>query len=121
MTDTHRLSCHCGTVKLQVQAELRGLLQCNCSTCRRFGAVHWYVPADSVTLTEHKIGLAHYSCRAVHEGHHFCPTCGASVMRTGHPNGVVALNACLVEGVDVFELDVERFDGRTKIPPGVLP
>ncbi|MFT6398916.1 MAG: hypothetical protein ACJAYU_003678, partial [Bradymonadia bacterium] len=31
--------------------------------------------------------------RFVHEGHHFCPTCGSSIMRTGYPEGVVAINA----------------------------
>ena len=42
-------------------------------------------------------------------------------MRTGYPDGVIALNACCVEEIDIFQLAVEQFDGRTKIPPGVLP
>ena len=42
------LSCHCGHIRLEVDAPLQGLRQCNCSTCRRFGAIHWYVPARAV-------------------------------------------------------------------------
>ncbi|MEM1370090.1 MAG: hypothetical protein AAGG02_19210 [Cyanobacteria bacterium P01_H01_bin.15] len=42
-------------------------------------------------------------------------------MRTGYPNGVVALNACCIEEVDIFAIEVERFDGRTKMKPGILP
>lgn len=102
-------------------APLEGLLSCNCSTCRRFGAIHWYVDPATVTLVEEKRPLSTYVWRAVHEGHHFCGTYGTSMMRTGYPNGHVALNAATIEGVDPYTLDVERFDGRTKIPPGVLP
>jgi len=118
---TTKMSCHCGAIRLEVDAELDELLQCNCSTCRRFGAIHWYVDSSKVTLLDRKQSLATYVWRGLHEGHHFCPTCGASIMRTGYPNGTIALNAGCIEGIDIFELDVPRFDGRTKIPPGVLP
>lgn len=121
MAEPRRLSCHCGNIRLTVDAELDDLLQCNCSTCRRFGAIHWYVPASAVTLVDPKRALGHYAWRFLHEGHHFCPTCGTSIMRTGYPDGKIAINAACIEGIDVFALDVPRFDGRTKIPPGVLP
>ena len=65
--------------------------------------------------------MASYVWRFVHESHQFCPTYGTSIVRIGHPNGVVALNACLVEDVDVFTLDTKKFDGREKIPPGPCP
>ncbi len=121
MERPYRLSCHCGAIRLEVDAELDDLTQCNCSTCRRFGAIHWYVQASAVTMRDEKRGLSSYSWRFIHEEHRFCGTCGTSIMRTGYPNGVVALNACTIEGVDIFALDAKRFDGRTKIPPGVLP
>ncbi|MCB9780123.1 MAG: GFA family protein [Alphaproteobacteria bacterium] len=114
-----RLSCHCGAISLEVDAPVERLLQCNCSTCRRFGAIHWYVPADKVRMLEQSRPLSTYAWRHVHEGHHFCGTCGSSVMRTGYPDGVIALNACCIEQVDIFSLPVERFDGRTKMPPGI--
>lgn len=120
-TRPYALSCHCGAIRLTVDAELTGLRQCNCSTCRRFGAVHWYVPAAAVHLVTQRAALSTYAWQFVHEGHHFCGTCGTSIMRTGYPDGRVALNACCIEGVDIFALDVERFDGRTRIPPGPGP
>ena len=121
MERPHRLSCHCGNIRLEVDAELDKLRQCNCSTCRRFGAIHWYVPASSVTLLDRKRPLSTYAWRAVHEGHHFCGTCGTSIMRTGYPDGTIAVNPCCIQEVDPIALDVERFDGRTHILPGVLP
>lgn len=116
----YRLSCHCGAVRIEVDAPLEKLLACNCSTCRRFGAIHWYVPSSKVRLMEQREALSTYVWRAVHEGHHFCRTCGTSLMRTGYPDGVVALNACCIDGVDPFQLEVERWDGRARMPPGPL-
>jgi len=115
----YTLSCHCNAIRLSVDADLDGLLSCNCSTCRRFGAIHWYVPSKAVTMLEGSKPLSTYAWRFVHEGHHFCGTCGTSVMRTGYPDGTVALNVCMVEEIDPHALDVKRFDGRTKIKPGV--
>lgn len=117
----YRLSCHCNAIRLEVDAPLEGLLQCNCSTCRRFGAIHWYVKAEKVKMLEERCGLSTYLFRDVNEGHGFCSTCGTSILRTGYPDGVVSLNACCIEAVDIFELEVERFDGRSEMPPGVLP
>ena len=113
------LSCHCERVRLVVRDTPTDLLQCNCSTCRRFGAIHWYVSSKSIELLSAPTSLTHYSPSAIGETHGFCPTCGSSILRTGYPDGVVALNACCIEEVDIFELDVKRFDGRCEMPPGV--
>ena len=114
----HTLTCHCGAIRFHVDAELDAVTQCNCSTCRRFGAWHWYVPASSVKLETESVALSGYNWRHLHEGHHFCGTCGTSIMRTGYPDGTIAVNACCIDGVDIFGLDVRRFDGHNKIPPG---
>lgn len=39
---------------------------------------------------------------------------------TGHPGGIVSVNARCMEDVDVFELKVTLFDGRKLMPPGPL-
>lgn len=121
MNPPYRLSCHCGAIKLEVEAELDGLRQCNCSTCRRFGAIHWYVDTKLVHLVDEKRSMTNYVWQEIHEGHCFCSTCGTSIMRTGYPNGVVSLNACCIEEIDIFELDVTQYAGRSEMPPGVLP
>lgn len=40
------------------------------------------------------------------------------MMRTGYPDDKVSLNARCLEGVDVFELSVTRYDGRNLMHPG---
>ncbi len=121
MERPYSLSCHCGQIRFEVDVELSGLRECNCSTCRRWGYILWYVPAKAVRLLTEKRALSAYVWRFLPEGHHFCPSCGTPIMRTGYPNQVVGINARCLEGVDVFDLDVERFDGRHEIPPGPLP
>ena len=113
------LSCHCGAIRLECNAPLKDLGECNCSTCGRHGFLHWKVPPSSVRLTTTKQPLSTYVWRAVHEGHHFCPTCGVAICRTGED--YFSLNARCLDGVDVFELTVERYDGLHDVPGDDMP
>ena len=113
----YTVSCHCGALRIEVDAELTDLCECNCSTCGRHGFIHWKVPLGSLRLLEQKRSLAAYLWRDV-TGHEFCPTCGTGMLRTGYPGDRVSVNARCIEGADVFELQVRRIDGRNKMPPG---
>ncbi len=42
-------------------------------------------------------------------------------MRTGYPGERVSINARCVEGIDIFDLKIERYDGRSDMHPGPLP
>jgi hypothetical protein len=113
------LSCHCGDVRLEVNAELRDLGECNCSTCAKHGFLHWKVRPDQVRLATPSTGLSTYVWRFVTEGHHFCKTCGVAIARTG-PN-YLSINARCLDDVDIFTLEVARGDGRRTIPGGPVP
>lgn len=115
------LSCHCGAIRLEVAAALSDVVECNCSTCRRAGFLHWKVPDSTVRLLSERQRLSTYIWRDVTAGHHFCPTCGTPMLRTGYPDGIVSLNARCIEGIDVFTLQVRRYDGRNDMPPSPLP
>ncbi|MBX4144838.1 GFA family protein, partial [Ralstonia pickettii] len=39
----YRGSCHCGDVKFEAEGDLQGVMACNCSICRRKGALMWFV------------------------------------------------------------------------------
>ncbi len=41
-----RVACHCGAVRLSVEPAPRWVLDCNCSICRRYGAL-WAYTQDS--------------------------------------------------------------------------
>jgi hypothetical protein len=108
----YRLSCHCGSIRLEVDADLESLLECNCSTCRRHGFLHWKVPSSAVSLKTERVILSTYAWRDITGAHHFCPTCGTSILRTGYADGKVSINARCIEEIDVFSLEVRRYDGR---------
>ena len=44
-------SCHCGAVKFEVDAELSEVTSCNCSICRRTGALWAYYSPKRVRFT----------------------------------------------------------------------
>jgi hypothetical protein len=121
MQRPYRLSCHCGDIAVEVDEELGGLVDCNCSSCRRSGFLHWKVDAAKVKLLTEKRRLSSYIWRGLNEGHHFCPTCSTPIMRSGYPDNKISINARCIEGVDVFTLEIERYDGRNDMFPGPLP
>lgn len=54
-------SCHCGRTRLEVARAPRRLTSCNCSVCRRYGALWAYYKADSVRLRYRKRDVRSYS------------------------------------------------------------
>ncbi|WDZ77247.1 GFA family protein [Ensifer adhaerens] len=121
MQRPYRLSCHCGDICFEVDEDLTGLVDCNCSTCRRSGFLHWKVDAANVKLLTEKRRLSSYIWRGLNEGHQFCPTCGTPVLRSGYPDNKISVNARCIENIDVFTLEIERYDGRNDMFPGPLP
>ena len=115
MPKSHKLSCHCGDIQLAVEADLEGLVLCNCSTCARSGFIHWKIPLEALRLLTPKRRLSTYLWRDATGGHHFCPTCGTAMLRTGYRDRI-SVNASCLEGVDIFELEVTRFDGKRLMP-----
>ena len=113
----HIVSCHCGRLRLAVEAELGEVLECNCSICTRSGFLHWYVPPESVTYITEKNGASTYWWRNVTGGQHFCPNCGIAVIRTSTRfPPPVSINARCIDDVDVSTLNIRRFDGRHAYP-----
>jgi hypothetical protein len=43
-------TCHCGAVKVTVPRGPRRITNCNCSICRRLGALWAYYPVDQVVV-----------------------------------------------------------------------
>lgn len=114
------LSCHCGEVRLEVNAELTEVTECNCSTCARWGMLIWTVPSKAVRLATPSVGMGTYYWRFANEGYHWCKTCGTPMYRTW-PHQVITLNARCIDDVDIFELERRQNDGKQKIPGGPVP
>lgn len=59
-TMLYRGSCHCGDVTFEAEGDLQGVMACNCSICRRKGALMWFVPRDHMKLLTPDENLATY-------------------------------------------------------------
>ncbi|WP_241963302.1 GFA family protein [Paracoccus suum] len=50
-TQTYTGSCQCGSIAYEVEADLDKTIVCNCSRCRRLGAVLTFATPDKFQLT----------------------------------------------------------------------
>ena len=64
---THRGSCHCGRVRFEVDAEIDHVRVCDCSICRRRGALNFRVPKAALRLLTpwEELSLFEWGTRAV--------------------------------------------------------
>ncbi len=84
-------ACHCGRIKFEVVGEpMYGLVTCNCSICRRYGALWAHQNMDEVTIEASEAatnqyiwgdkGLAFQTCKECGCTTHFSPVDGVGPM-----------------------------------------
>ena len=107
MTEIKQGTCHCGAVEFEVELEsgLADLRRCNCSLCRRKGAIMAGVPLDKLKVVRGADNLTLYQWNTQIAKHYFCRTCGIYThhQRRSNPNEYGFNVACL-EDVDPFSL-----------------
>ena len=109
--------CHCGAVEFEVDFEngFDGIpvRRCNCSLCRRKGAVMSSVDRRYLRVTKGEENLSLYQWNTRIAEHYFCRTCGIYThhARRSAPNEF-GFNLACIEEFDPFSLEnVEVFDG----------
>jgi len=117
---THRGACHCGRVRIEVDAPARvEALECNCSICRMSGFLHLIVPASRFRLLQGAESLTEYTFNTAVAKHRFCRICGIKVFYVprSHPDGIDVNVRCLdpvtIEGVSVSQFDDANRDVET--------
>jgi hypothetical protein len=106
-------SCHCGALEWQFEGVPESATACNCTICRRYGALWAYdYEGESVSVS----GATRAYIRDVHMGFHFCQVCGCvAYWRSLEPdeNGRrrIAVNLRLTEPGSVARIPVDHFDG----------
>ena len=72
----HAGSCHCGRVRFEILASIDHARVCDCSVCRRRGALIFRVPTEHFRLLSPWEELSEYRW-GTHTGcDYFCPICG---------------------------------------------
>lgn len=111
----HEGSCHCGDIAFTVEGDFTEGLDCNCSMCRRRGALLAFVPADAFELKSGN-SMAVYTFNTHKLQHHFCTTCGIAPFTEGKaPDGTAtrAINLRCIPGIEVDSLKVVKWDGAS--------
>lgn len=105
---THRASCHCGTVVLELDLPdgIVRPLRCNCSMCRRRGAIMGAVPRGGLRVVQGESALKTYRFHTEVACHYFCSNCGIYThhQRRSNPEEFGYNLGCL-DGVDPYALD----------------
>jgi hypothetical protein len=108
--------CHCGAVRIVVPFPPEQVTDCNCSICRRLGALWAYYSPAQVTIT----GLEATAAYVRHDGpdmgqiaFHHCRTCGCathwSAVDPTHDR--MGVNTRLMDPKVVATARVRRIDG----------
>ena len=118
MSALRKGTCHCGGVEFTVRLEngLENLRRCNCSLCRRKGAIMAMAPLDALTVTRGAELLTLYTWNTGVAKHYFCKVCGIYTHHQRRSNPAqFGFNVACIEGVDPFALTgVEIADGASQ-------
>jgi len=116
MLKTYHGSCHCGAVRFSFAcAGITKGVRCNCSLCARKGAMMSPEPIAaenfSIEATGDSLGLYQFGIKTAK--HYFCKNCGIYTFHeTARKIGHYRANLGCVEGIDVFALEADVFDGK---------
>ena len=111
-----KLNCHCGAIEAEiiVPDNLEKVLRCNCSLCKRKGAVMSMVRNEDFKITKGIGELKLYQFHSKVAKHYFCTICGIYTHHNPRSNpAMTGFNLGCVEEIDTFDLkDVAINDGH---------
>ena len=71
-------NCHCGSVQFSIprSLDMSAVRRCDCSLCKRRGAIMLACPIEDVRIENGSENLVHYKWNTKVATHHFCSKCG---------------------------------------------
>ncbi len=112
----NKLICHCGGVEIKVSLPngLNKLIKCNCSICKRRGAVMAMVGPNDLEVVKGKELLKLYQFHTKTAKHYFCSMCGVYTHHNPRRDpAAYGFNVGCLENVNQTDLkDIFFFDGE---------
>ena len=103
-----KLTCHCGAVEGEINTldKLEKVLRCNCSICKRKGAIMSMVKNEDFKIIKGKDKLKLYQFNTKVAKHYFCSICGVYTHNNPRSNPkMTAFNVGCIDEVDTFSLE----------------
>ena len=111
----HDAACHCGAVRLRLTWPngIEDPRRCDCSMCRRRGAIVASVSLGNLEVVQGAEYLSVYQFNTKTAKHYFCKNCGIYTHHKRRSNPTqYGYNAGCLEGVNPFDLgDIPVRDG----------
>lgn len=107
-------SCHCGNVRIEFSDLPATMTSCNCSICRRLGALWAYYPAEEVTVTCENEPTSTYTWGDGMIAFHHCPGCGCPTHYTTTAKAKsqrAAINGRMIDPELTGSIRIRHFDG----------
>lgn len=104
----HRATCHCGAVELELDLPdgLVDVRRCDCSLCRRRGAIVASVPLSGIRIVKGVGVLKLYQFNTKAAKHYFCSHCGVYTHHQRRSNPAqYGFNAACLEGVNPLKIE----------------
>jgi hypothetical protein len=108
-------ACHCGAVKFEVRTALTPAARCNCSLCRRKGALMTPAfAAAELKIVQGEDALTLYQFNTRVAKHYFCKHCGIYPFHQTRKDPLLwRVNIGCLEGVDPYSLEAGVNDGAS--------
>lgn len=123
MMKTYTGSCHCGKIQFEIDADINHVRVCDCSVCRKRGALNFRIEDSAFRLhgSLHDLSLYQWGTKTAED--YFCPVCGILPFRRPRkddpdtlPEGVEpfdgwTVNIRCLEGIELDALPLKRVSG----------
>ena len=122
MEHCYQGACHCGRVKFEITADIDHVRICDCSICKKRGALIHRVSEQNIRIFTPLSELTLYEWGTFTGKDYFCPTCGILPFR--RPS--LPTEAELASGVEPFDgwavntRCLENFDIEAAPKVGIL-
>ena len=103
-----RLKCHCGSIEAEISfsGKIEKFLKCNCSICKRKGAVMSMVKNEDFKIIKGQDKLKLYQFHSKVAKHYFCSNCGIYTHHNPRSNpAMTGFNVGCIDEIDIFKLN----------------
>ena len=111
-----KLTCHCKQVEAEINLpdNFEKFLRCNCSICKRKGAVMSMIKNEDFKIIRGREKLRLYQFHTKVAKHYFCSNCGIYTHHNPRSNpAMTGFNLGCVDEIDIFKLkDIVVNDGQ---------
>ena len=111
-----KLKCHCGEIEAEINtsSNLNKIMRCNCSICKRKGAIMSVVKNEDFKILKGASKLKLYQFHSKTAKHYFCINCGIYTHHNPRINpAMTGFNVGCIDEINTFDIkEVPVNDGQ---------